>query len=98
MNLVITYLEKNNSDKKAVIYKDRSITYNELINNSRKIGSFLSSYITNNEPVMVFMNKGIETLETFFGILYAGGCYSLVNPDFPNNRLEQIYNVLEWVL
>ncbi len=95
MNLVITYLEKNNSDKKAVIYKDRSITYNELINNSRKIGSFLSSYITNNEPVMVFMNKGIETLETFFGILYAGGCYSLVNPDFPNNRLEQIYNVLE---
>lgn len=95
MESVLSYLEKNYSNKKAVIYKDKSINYNQLIDSSKKIGSYLSSYIKINEPVMVFMNKSIETLETFFGILYAGGCYCLVNPEFPDNRIVQIHSVLK---
>ena len=41
------------------------------------------------------MDKGITTLEVFFGILYSGGCYSLVNPEFPQNRIKPILNTLE---
>lgn len=95
MSLVISYLDKIKSDKTAVIYKDKKLTYNELINNSKRIGSFISKYIRNNDPVIIFMNKSIETLESFFGVLYAGGCYSLVNPEFPKNRINEIKNVLQ---
>lgn len=83
------------SNKIAVTYIDRSITYKELLDNSKLIGSNLCKYISINDPVIVFMDKGIDTLSIFFGILYAGGCYSLVNPDFPSIRIKQINEVLE---
>ncbi len=41
------------------------------------------------------MEKGIDTLIGFFGILYAGGCYSLVNPEFPSSRVVEILDCLE---
>ena len=40
------------------------------------------------------MDKGIETLCTFFGVLYSGACYSLINPEFPEARINQIKEVL----
>lgn len=90
---ILNYFEntcKNNSQKIAVIYKDQKITYKELLTNSQKIGTYLSKHITNNEPVIVFMDKSISALESFLGILYAKGCYSLVNPNFPEERIKQI--------
>ena len=97
MNLVLTYLEKTcekNKNKVAVIYKDEKITYEKLVENAKKVGTKLSSVVDNNDPVIVFMNKGIDALEAFFGVLYAGGCYSLINPEFPDVRIEQIKGVL----
>ena len=97
MNLVLNYFEKTCDrlkEKEAVIYKDETIKYGNLRENGKKIGSVLTSYILNNEPVAVFMDKGINALETFLGILYAGGCYTLINPDFPDARIKQIISVL----
>ena len=98
MNSVIDLLEKTVSEKKdkiAVIYKEDKVTYEELLNKAKMIGDFLSSRIAINEPVMIFMNKSIVTLEAFFGVLYGGGCYSLVNPDFPDKRILQIKETLD---
>ncbi len=98
MNLVIHYFEKtclNKSGKTAVICQDKNISYMGLLENSKKIGSFFLKYVSNNEPVIVFMDKGIDALESFFGILYAGGCYSLTNPDFPDIRIRQIKDILQ---
>jgi len=97
MQLVIDFLEEivlKYPSKIAVIDIDEKVTYEKLLNNSQKIGSFLVNKININEPVIVFMDKGVKTLETFLGIIYGGGCYSLINPDFPDNRIEQISNVL----
>lgn len=94
---VIDYFEdtcKKYKDKVAVICENEKITYQELNNITKKIGSYLSKYISINEPVIVFMNKGIEALEAFLAILRAGGCYSLVNPEFPKERIWQIRNIL----
>lgn len=95
MNLIIEQLEstvKKYEDKVAVIYKDEKITYKDLMNNSKRFASFLE--ISINEPVIIFMNKSIDTLISFFGVLYAGGCYSLLNPELPSTRLEQIKETL----
>ena len=40
------------------------------------------------------MDKGIDTLCAFFGAVYAGGFYSLLNPRLPEERLKQIKSVL----
>ena len=98
MKFVTDYLELNcekNAKTIAVIEEDEKITYQDLLKTSKVIATNLISQISINEPIMVYMDKGIKTLETFFGILFAGGCYSLVNLEFPKSRINQIINVLE---
>lgn len=98
MRLVLDYLEEatlKNKNKIAVIEEEKKITYEELLFHSKKIGSYLLDFVKMNEPVIVFMDKGIETLEIFFGILYAGGCYSLINPELPASRLKLTNEVLK---
>ena len=34
-------------------------------------------------------------LTTFFGIVYAGGFYVLIDPSFPKERVMKIFNVLK---
>ena len=75
MKIVLEYLEKTadiKKDKIAVIEENKKITYDNLLKSSKIIGSNLISEL--NEPIIVFMDKGIETLCTFFGVLYSGAC------------------------
>lgn len=69
-------------------------TYYELWENSRRIGCVLACIIEQRMPVAVFMDKGIQALCAFFGTVYAGGFYSLLNPHLPEERLRQIQSVL----
>ncbi len=98
MRLVLDYLEestKRNKDKIAIIEESRKVSYEELEKKSKLVGTYLIDHLKINDPVIVFMDKGIETLEVFFGVLYAGGCYSLINPELPDSRLKIINEVLE---
>lgn len=94
MKNVLEYLENIKNDN-CVIDKFGSRTYKEIRNNAKIIGCKLSEFVKNNEPVPVFMEKGISTLEVFFGALYAGGFYSLLNVGLPDARLKQIVDVLD---
>jgi amino acid adenylation domain-containing protein len=40
------------------------------------------------------MDKGIDALLSFFGIIYSSSYYVLINPEFPLERVNQIKNVL----
>lgn len=94
---VLDYFEKTckkYKDKTAIIYENEKITYNDLLNKSKSIGTYLKEDMIVNKPVIVFMNKSIEAIESFLGVLYAGGCYSLINPDFPKERILQIKETL----
>lgn len=96
MKNVLQYLEEStirNSEKIAIIEEEKKCTYAELLSNSKKVGTALSNYINSKEPVAVLMEKGINTIYSFFGSVYAGGFYSLLNPELPNDRLKQILNV-----
>lgn len=97
MKTVLEYLENstnNCSDKIAVIDENGKYTYKELTELSKKIGTRLTSYFEPRNPVPVLMEKGKDTLATFFGAVYAGCFYVLLNPDLPKVRLEHIVNVL----
>ena len=97
MFLVLSHFEetcKRQKDKIAVIYKDEKITYNDLRDNAKKIGTYLSNYVKSNDPVIVFMDKGIDAIESFLGTLYSGGCYSFMNTEHPEKRINQIKDIL----
>ena len=95
---VIDYLKSSAEiyDKKiAIIEEDKSITYSDFNDRCKRVGSFLGSRSFFNEPIIIFMDKGIDTLTAFFGAVYAGCFYSLVNPELPNNRISAIKEVLK---
>lgn len=97
MKTVLEYLENStnkNSEKIAVIDEFGKYTYKELTNLSKKIGTGLTKYFIPRNPVPVLMEKGKDTLACFFGAVYAGCFYVLLNPDLPKVRLEHIVNVL----
>ena len=90
---VIDYLEQSTfkyKSKIAVIEEDKKITYDELNNYSKKGGSYFANKDIFNELIVVFMDKGIDALVAFFSSVYAGCHYSLINPELPQSRIEQI--------
>lgn len=94
---VLTYLENSASqypDKIAFADKDKSITYQELLQRSKAIGTKLSNTVSPRTPVPVFMEKSVDTIALFFGIVYAGGFYVLLDTKQPKARLDQILNTL----
>ena len=97
MKTILEYLEnseKKHNSKVAVIDETGRYTYKELVENSKKIGSGILKKIDKGNPVPVLMEKGKETLSTFFGIVYAGCFYCLLNPSLPETRLKNIINTL----
>ncbi len=98
MRNVLEYLEnseKKNSQKVAIIEEQNKCNYTELLTNSKKVASGLLNEIPTKKPVPILMEKGINTLFAFFGAIYAGDFYVLLNPDLPINRLKDIFNTLE---
>lgn len=98
MRNVLEYLEhsaRKFPDKTAVTDPEKNCTYKDLLSNAKRIGSFLASSVSPGRPVVVFMDKGVEALTAFMGIVYAGCFYILINPDQPADRIRQILNVAD---
>jgi amino acid adenylation domain-containing protein len=93
MKNILEYLEHSAAmlpDKIAVLDPEKSATYKELLNNARRIGSFLLEQEAPQSPVAVFMDKSVEALTTFMGIVSAGCFYISINMDQPPSRIRQI--------
>lgn len=98
MKNVIEYLEhtvKQYPDKTAFADALDSISYIEVESRSGRIASGLLSDISHGSPVAVFMEKGVNTVCAFLGIVRAGGFYVLLDPKQPTARLQQILDTLE---
>ena len=95
---VLEYLEYSAAEhplKTAVVDENKSYTFSELLQSSMQIGSAIAEKVKLLTPIAVFAEKGSNALCAFMGILQAGCFYSLLNPDFPDNRLKQIVSLLQ---
>lgn len=97
MKNVLEYLEKTAMKPQtgSVIDESGQCSYEELLNLGQRIGSGLVKRTVFNGPIAVMMEKGIDLLGTFLGIVYGGCCYTLLNPELPESRLQQIQSVLQ---
>lgn len=94
INLIDVYEEtqRNNSSKKAVIYKENSLTFGELT----KLAKLLAQYIANNldgvdnKPIAVFMPKEINIVVADLGIMYSCNPFMNLDVKTPLERIENI--------
>ena len=97
MKTILEYLEasaQRSPEKTAVIDESTQCTYQELKDRARQIGSFLIPKTEGRESVVCLMDKSVTCLQAFLGIAYAGCFYTLLDPSFPKERVDQILSVL----
>lgn len=82
-------------EKTAFADRERSCTFEELLKRARRIGSGLAGRIPPRRPVPVLMDKGVDTIAVFMGIVCAGCFYTLVDIRQPKSRIRQILDALD---
>lgn len=95
---VLEYLERSAAavpEKPAVVAADGSSSYAQLLERCRRVGSGLLPFCRRGTPTAVLMEKGLDALTAFFGIVYAGSFYCLLNPELPDARLAGVQSVLK---
>lgn len=98
MKNILEYLEntvQTYPDKIAVKDDYLQCTYGEICMRAKQIGTCLTEYTNVRRPVVVFMEKCVEALNSFMGIVYAGCFYVLIDPTYPEYRIKQILGVLD---
>lgn len=71
------------------------LTWKELAELSRQMGTAFVKKVRHGKPVAILAEKRAATLAAMFGSVYAGGFYVVIDPAQPANRIQEILNVLE---
>lgn len=98
-NTVIKYLNEisqKNGNRVAISVEDRNVSFAQYNEKAKRIGTFLISRCCyRNMPIAVYLPKGEIILEVFMGILYSGNYYAPIPYNSPNNRANQMVDILE---
>lgn len=99
MKNVLEFIEnsaKNFPDKLAFSDESNSITYIELLKMSKTIGTALvKKNNTKNKPIAVFLDKTVFALTAFFGTVYSGNFYTVIDSMMPADRISTIFESLQ---
>ena len=98
-NSVILFLDmicKIKGDDIAISTLKEQITYREYQSVAKSIGTYLISLLNEiNKPIVVYMPKGEQALETYMGILYSGNYYCPIPYGSPQERAKQMLAALD---
>lgn len=98
MTNVLEYLEQSAGkypNKTAFADEHTSCTWQELKERAERIGSALAEEVAPGSPVAVWMEKSVDAIAAFMGIVYAGCFYVMLDMKQPVQRISQIMNTLE---
>lgn len=94
---VLQYLEQTVTrvpEKIAYGSPKSKITFREVYDNARAIGSKLYADGFYKQPIVVFMEKSPEAIVSFFGVVYGGNYYVPIDEEMPAHRIELIFQTL----
>ncbi|WP_405777412.1 amino acid adenylation domain-containing protein [Streptomyces sp. NBC_01538] len=75
-------------DRIAVVHETESLTFAQLTSRSRELGGFLRrAGVTRDSRVGVFMEPSLDLMTNIWGILWAGGSYVPLSPEYPEERI-----------
>jgi D-alanine--poly(phosphoribitol) ligase subunit 1 len=95
---VLEWLEASaasHPDKTAFIDPESSVTFAQLEDNAKRIGTYLANVIDRCDPVSFYLEKSTLAMAGMLGAVYAGGFYSLLDTRQPEARLNRILDTLE---
>lgn len=98
---IVDYLEATvlkYSEKVAFSDEKRNVTYKELQDNSKKIGTYLienNSENRINKPIAIYIDKNVACIESMLGVIYSGNFYTILDTKSPHERIELILETLQ---
>ena len=95
---ILEYLEHTVTrvpEKVAFANDVTGLTFRQVHDQARSVGSFLHSEGFYKQPIVVFMKKDPTTLASFFGTIYAGCYYVPLDDEMPATRIQLILQTLE---
>ena len=82
-------------NKTAFDDTNKKITYNELENAAKRVGSALAEQGFINEPVAIYIDKSVDVIIAMLGIVYSGNIYTVIDTEMPKERIEKIFSTLK---
>ena len=98
MNNLLEYLEsaiERVPEKTAFSNGEDSLSFREVYDNARAVGSTLAAKGYYRQPVVVYMHKHPDMVNAFFGVLYGGCAYVPMDEEVPEFRVKKIFEALE---
>ncbi|NSB16525.1 amino acid adenylation domain-containing protein [Clostridium beijerinckii] len=95
---ILSYLERSeNKFPNKVAFSDGKyeLTYHELVEEAKNIGSFLIENIGMRKAIVVYMEKGARNISGFMGAAYAGCFYVPLDSQMPVERINIILDTLK---
>lgn len=92
-NHVLDYLNEivgKKPDKLAFADDAEQLTFRQVYEQSRGIGTWLHRKGIYKKPVVVFMNKHPKEVAAFFGVITGGNFYVPIDEEMPQSRIELI--------
>ncbi len=96
--IVTDYLDstaKRYPNKIAFVDEKRSITFSQLQEEAHHIAQTIIEAGLFKQPIMVYLDKGVECIASFEGISYSGNFYSPLDTSMPEERISKIVGKLE---
>lgn len=94
---VLEYLENTVvrvPDKIAYANDKDTLTFQQVYDYSRAIGSSIASYGYYKQPIVVYMKKHPNAISAFYGVIYSGNFYVPIDEEMPQYRIELIFQTL----
>lgn len=83
---------KKHAKETAVVSSKGSYTYEELNKAANRIANTLLYMGAQPEDIVcIMLERGIEIYAATLGVLKSGAAYTIVNPKYPDERIEYIY-------
>ena len=81
-----------NPQKVALLFKEKSYTYNDLNTQSNQLASYLcENYsIKADDLICIKLHRSLEMIISILAVLKSGGAYIPVDPDYPQARIDYI--------
>lgn len=95
---VLEYLEKTVvrvPDKIAYANEKDHLTFQEVYDRSRAIGSYIASLGMHKQPIVVYMKKHPNAISAFYGVVYSDNFYVPIDEEMPTYRIELIFESLK---
>lgn len=82
-------------EKTAFAEEGRALSYFQLLDGARRVGTALCALGCKNKPVCVYMDKSVNTILAMLGVVYSGNFYVVLDGEMPAERINKIFTTLQ---